>query len=428
LVCRRIAGLITKQLGLKGLRALSIENVSNHQNLSPEMQIARLELMLEISRSLNSTLNLRELLHSIMEVATQLTDTEAAGVLLLDKNTGELYFEAATGDREEEIGRISVPLEGSIAGWVAQHGEVLVIDNAQEDERHFGAIDSHTDFVTQNILGVPLKVHQKTIGVLEVVNKRQNSSFTNNDIDILNTLAAQAAVAIENARLFRQNDELANVVHELRSPMASIIGYSQLMLMQPDMPKDRLTKGLENIYQEATRLSQIINDFLDLAKLETGRVSMRREPVVLQELIEEVIEQLYPQAQEKEIRCNLDIKGVVPELKGDRNRIKQVLVNLLDTAIKYNRPGGKVELTLTCNAVRVLLSVGNTGQGIAPDKLDYVFDKFYRVDEEQHDVRGTGLGLAIAKSIVEAHNGEIWVESELGVGSKFTFSLPFEDH
>ncbi len=369
-------------------------------------------------------LDLDTLLQSIMEVAIQLTDTEAASVLLLDKKTGELYFEAATGDRGSEIERIPVPLEGSIAGWIAQNGEVLVIDNAQEDDRHFGGVDKRTNFVTRNILGVPLKVKEKIIGVLEVVNKRYNVGFTGDDIDILDTLAAQAAVAVENARLFRQSDELANVVHELRSPMVSIVGYSQLMLMKPDMPPQQIRSGLESINREASRLAQMVNDFLDLSRMETGRIHMEKEEVKLQALAEEAIEQLYPQANAKEITLSLNVSGRIPLLQGDNNRLKQVILNLVDNAIKYNWPGGSVDVMLSCNTVRALLFVRNTGPGIAPDDLDLVFDKFYRGEASEYDVQGTGLGLAIAKKIVEAHGGDIWVESEVGVGCNFTFSLP----
>ncbi len=393
---------------------------------SPEMQVARLEMILEVSRSLNSTLDLDTLLQSIMEVASQLTDSEAASILLLDKKTGELYFEAATGIKETEFDRIPVPLEGSIAGWIAQNGEALVIDNAQQDDRHFGGVDKYTNFITQNILGVPLTAKQETIGVLEVVNKHHDTSYTKDDINILNILADQAAVAIENARLFRQSDEIANVVHELRSPMASIIGYSELMLMKSNMPPEQLRSGLESINREAIRLSQMINDFLDLARLETGRARLEKESVNLHELTEEVVEQLYPQVHEKSITISLNVIDDIPNFQGDCNRLKQVILNLVDNAIKYNRQGGKVDVTLACNKVRVQLSVRNTGAGIAPDELDLVFDKFYRVQNDEQDVRGTGLGLPIAKKIIEAHRGDIWVESELGIGSNFAFSLPFE--
>ncbi len=404
---------------------MDFQNVGGSRNQNLEMQIARLEMILDISRSLNSTLDLDALLQSIMEVATQLTNAEAASILLVEKKSGELYFEAATAN-QAAMERIQVPMEGSIAGWIVQNGEALVIDNAQQDYRHFAGVDQQTNFVTQNILGVPLTAKQKTIGVLEVVNKHGKSGFSRDDINILNILADQAAVAIENARLFHQSDELANVVHELRSPMVSIIGYSELMLMQPNMSPEQLRTVLESINKEANRLSQMINDFLDLTRLETGRTRMASDPVDLSRLVQEVVDQLYPQAVKNEVKVSLQVGTDIPELKGDNNRLKQVILNLVDNAIKYNWQDGEVKVELSCNEVRVQLSVYNTGQGIGRDDLELVFDKFYRIQVEENEVRGTGLGLPIAKQIIEAHGGDIWVESEVGVSSTFTFSLPLQ--
>ncbi len=401
-------------------------DVTDDNNPSPEMQVARLEMILKISRSLNSTLDLDTLLQSLMDVAIELTDAEAASILLLDKKTGELYFEAATRNIST-MERIPVPLEGSIAGWIVQNAEALVIDNVEQDTRHFAGVDQRINFTTNNILGVPLKIKQRPIGVLEVVNKHHNTSFSRDDISILNILSDQAAVAIENARLFRQSDELANVVHELRSPMASIIGYSELILMKNDMAPEQLRNGLESIHKEANRLSQMINDFLDLSRLETGRTRLEREPVDLLELTEEVIKQLYPQANEKEIVISLNITDDIPQFIGDINRLKQVTLNILDNAVKYNRQKGKIDVVLSATQIRVQLAIHNTGEGIPRDDLDFVFDKFYRVPNSEHGVRGTGLGLPIAKKIIEAHGGDIWVESEVGVGTTFTFSLPVND-
>lgn len=402
---------------------MSFEEIKDTISPSTQDRVARLEMMLEVSRALNSTLDLGVLLQSITEVATELTNTEAASILLLDKKTGELYFEAATGEKQAEIERIAVPLEGSIAGWIAQNGEPLVIDDIQADTRHYNEVDKSLSFQTRSILGVPLKVKRETIGVLEVINKRHDTGFTDDDIYTLNTLASQAAIAIENARLFEQSDQLADMIHELRSPITSVIGFSQLMLVKPNLSKQELRKGLESINREATRLAQMINDFLDLTQLETGRTRMEVTNVNLQTLAKEVVELFYPQASDQDIHLSLHVENEVPEVKGDANRLKQVLLNLVDNAIKYTPNGGKVSINLSCNDVRVQVSVRDTGKGIASDDLELVFDKFYRVDEDENKIRGSGLGLSIAKKIIEAHGGDIWVESEVGAGSNFTFSL-----
>jgi signal transduction histidine kinase len=406
---------------------LSLKEITYNAAQSTDVQVARLEMMLEISRALNSTLDLDVLLQSITEVATELTDTEAASILLLDRKTGELYFEATSGEKRAVIERIVVPLEGSIAGWIARNGEPLVIDDIQRDGRHYGEIDKILEFKTRSILGVPLKFKQEIIGVVEVLNKRHDASFSGDDVYILNTLASQAAIAIENARLFAQSDQLADMIHELRTPISSVIGFIQLMLLKPKITLDEVRDGLENIYRESSRLSQMINDFLDLSQLETGRTRLEKTRVNLHALLQEVVELFYPQAQDQNITLTLDIEHNLPEIMSDANRLKQVLVNLVDNAIKYSKSGGLVTIMVSFNEVRVQISVRDTGLGIAQNELEAVFDKFYRVPSHESTARGSGLGLPIAKKIIEAHKGDIWVESEVGTGSTFTFSLPLDE-
>jgi signal transduction histidine kinase len=405
------------------------EQTSRNSTQSADVQIARLEMMLEVSQTLNSTLDLDVLLQSIIDVATELTETEAASILLLDERKGGLHFQAVTGVKRGQVEAIVVPLEGSIAGWIVKSGESLVIYNIQKDERHFSDVDRLTKFTTRAILGVPLLVKNRTIGVIEVLNKKNEADFTGSDIQILTNLATQAAIAIENARLFRQNDQLVNIFHELRSPMTSIIGFSRIILSSPDIDVDDVRLGLESINREATRLSQIVNDFLDLAKIETGRIYMNKELVDLESLTKEVIDMFYPLAREKEITFVLQVNQTLPRIPADRDRLKQVVINLLDNAIKYGYQGGEVTVSLSCQGgMRVLCAIKDTGRGIGPQDLELVFDKFYRIQmDNEEKIRGAGLGLALAKKIIEAHGGDIWVESEVEVGSTFAFSLPLQE-
>jgi signal transduction histidine kinase len=171
----------------------------------------------------------------------------------------------------------------------------------------------------------------------------------------------------------------------------------------------------------------MINDFLDLSQLETGRTRLEKTRVNLQTLLQEVVELFYPQAQDQNITLTLDIEHNLPEIMSDANRLKQVLVNLVDNAIKYSKSGGLVTIMVSFNEVRVQISIRDTGLGIAQNELEAVFDKFYRVPSHESTARGSGLGLPIAKKIIEAHKGDIWVESEVGTGSTFTFSLPLDE-
>ncbi len=393
---------------------------------SLEAEIAQLRMMLDVSLALNSTLDLDTLLHKIIEVATQITETEAASILLLDTKTGALRFEAATGAKRAEVRSIVVPLEGSIAGWIVSHNQPLMANDVRRDLRYYAQADRVTQFDTRSLLGVPLQVKEKPIGVLEVLNKRGGSAFGPQDIETLEMLAAQAAVAVTNAFLFAQNDRLADVVHELRTPMTSIVGYSRILLTSEDLAPAARKSFLETIHREAARLGRIVNEFLDLARLESGRVRLKREPVNMEQLARESVVHLLSEANARGVEMHLHADEYLPPVAADREGLQQVLVHLLRNAIKYNRQGGRVDMSLGLYGGRFCTSVTDTGLGIAAENLPHVFDKFYRVERDQDLTKGAGLGLALVKHIVESHGGKIWVESKPNVGSTFTFTLPVD--
>jgi signal transduction histidine kinase len=392
-----------------------------------ERRVARLERIIEVSRVINSTLNLEPLLHNIIQIATDLTATEASSILLLDKKTGELHFEAATGIKGQEVKPIVVPLDNSIAGWVVKEGEPLLIPDVRKDPRHYHQVDDMTKFSTRSILGVPLRVKDKVIGVLEVLNKSEDKEFTQDDVEALTILAAQAAIAIENARLFQQSDLLSEVAHELRTPLTSIRGYSKMLLLSEGIDQEKKLEFAETIHREAVRLGQMINDFLDLARLESGRTYIAQEPVNMSEVINETLTILQPQATERQISIALQVPETLPTLIGDPVRLKQVMVNLVSNAVKYNREGGRVDIEVQIREDELSVAVKDTGRGIAEEDLPHIFEKFYRVDDseqQESQAKGTGLGLSIAKHIVEVHGGTISVQSVQGQGSAFAFALP----
>jgi signal transduction histidine kinase len=392
-----------------------------------ERRVARLERIIEVSRVINSTLNLEPLLHNIIQIATDLTATEASSILLLDKKTGELHFEAAIGIKGQEVKPIVVPLDNSIAGWVIKEGEPLLIPDVHKDPRHYHQVDDMTKFSTRSILGVPLRVKDKVIGVLEVLNKIEDKEFTQDDVEALTILAAQAAIAIENARLFQQSDLLSEVAHELRTPLTSIRGYSKMLLLSEGIGQEKKLEFTETIHREAVRLGQMINDFLDLARLESGRTYMAQEPVNMTKIVNETLTILQPQATERQISIVLQVPETLPTLIGDPVRLKQVMVNLVSNAVKYNREGGRVDIEVQIREDELNVAVKDTGRGIAEEDLPHIFEKFYRVDDSEQQepqAKGTGLGLSIAKHIVEVHGGTISVQSVQGQGSAFAFALP----
>jgi signal transduction histidine kinase len=386
--------------------------------------IVRLEKLLTISRALNSNLNLDSLLFSIVNAATQLTETEASSILLLDKRTDALYFEATTSQKKDVLTHVWVPIDRSVAGWIVTHGEPVVLNDAAQDPRHYRQPDKKTDFVTKALLGVPLKVKEETIGVLEVLNPKDGILFTEEDVHTITVLAAQAAVAIQNARLFKQSDQIADIIHELRTPMTAIIGFSKLLLDRKNLTPEMQRSFLETINQEAEHLAQMVNDFLDLAHLETRRTHLEMASTDLNRIVLDAISLLEQEVQASNLTLNHYLPATPLTMVLDTARIKQMLVNLISNAIKYNKPDGRVSIRVQRDDEYVSIIIADTGLGMPAEAIHNIFDKFYRVVEHQTEIRGTGLGLAIVKEIVEAHGGSIKVKSKLNQGSTFTVKLP----
>jgi signal transduction histidine kinase len=382
--------------------------------------LTQLEALLVLSRVLASTLDLPTLLDHIVKAGRELIDCEACSILLLDSKSGELYFEAADGGAEA-IKRIAVPLDSSVAGWVCRFGRPLVIGDTSADQRFYKQADLESLFTTRSILAVPLKVKDKTIGCLEAVNKR-GRAFSEDDTEILTTLATQAAVAIQNARLFQQSDQIAQMVHELRTPLTGIVAYSEL-LMHPGLQAEMIAESARTINSEATRLAQFINDFLDLARLESGRARIAYQPVDLGFVVRDVVQLMQPRAAECDLTLTGSILESVPQVKGDPARLKQILLNLIGNAIKYNRPGGRIQVNVDRRTDYVLVQVQDTGKGIPSESLPHVFDKFYRVPDDEGWAQGTGLGLSIVRQLVEVHGGKIEIESQVGVGTTVSILL-----
>ena len=378
--------------------------------------------LIDIARDLASTLDLDILLNQIVSAASDLTESEAASILLYDDAARQLYFQVATNLDQPTMRGLVVPLEGSIAGWIVTNRKAVRIPNAREDPRHFSAIGKQTHITTHSLLGVPLITKDKVVGVLEVINK-QAGEFTDDDEDLMQVLGAQAAVAIENTRLFHQSDLVAEFVHELRTPLASI-GTATYLLLRPEMSQEQRQATIHNIYNETLRLNTLASSYLDLARLESGRVRFNLTCFDLGPMLGECIEIMQSTADECSVNMELEIPGDLPQVEADRDKIKQVVLNLLSNAIKYNCPHGKVTMIAGTGNKEWTLSVRDTGTGIPVKAIPHLFQKFYRVQASAGKVAGTGLGLSICKEIVSGHGGTIEVKSKYGKGATFTIHVP----
>lgn len=390
----------------------------------PAPLLERFQRLIEISRGLASTLDLNDLLDRIVHAAADVCNAEAASILLYDEKKDQLFFQAASNLEEPLMQGLVVPVEGSIAGWILTHRQPVLINDAQKDPRHFSSIAKPTGVETTSLLGLPLIHKDKVIGVLEAINK-QSGRFSHEDQEVLLALGAQAAVAIENARLFQQSDLISELVHELRTPLASLNAAAHLM-SRPEISEDQRGKMLETIHRETDRLSDMTSAFLDLARLESGRTQFNVDRVDLGALLEECAEVMCGKTEEKQQELRVEVAAGMPAIKADRDKLKQVILNLLSNAIKYTPDHGMIRLAAGCTDHEAFIQVNDTGIGIPAENLPRIFEKFYRVPGAEHAAQGTGLGLSICKRIITAHGGHIEVESQACQGTTFSVYLPLK--
>jgi len=331
-----------------------------------------------------------------------------------------LRFAAACGPDASLLEITEVPLDNSLAGWVVRNRQMLIVEDVLSDPRHF-VIQSVDP--TQSLLAVPMLFGAQIIGVLESVTTKTRHSFTHQDIETLETLASVAAVAVQNARLFEQSDWVAEVVHEIRTPLTAILSYADL-LQRPDITDTMRSQFVAIIQQETQRVNALATQFLDLARLESGRIRMAQRRLCVSEIMNAVADTIRPTITNNRQSLHVECPADLPCTVGDDQRIHQVLLNLLSNAAKYSDPGDTITLSAKVVDHELLISVADTGPGIPEDQLPKLFHKFSRLPGKEHQVTGTGLGLVIARQIVEAHGGKIWVESEVGQGTTFSFSLP----
>jgi len=388
--------------------------------MSLETRLERYRRLIEISRDLASTLDLDPLLNRIIEAACDLTGAQAASILLYDDTARQLYFQAAT-NMDPVMRGLIVPMD-SLAGWIVSNRKSLRIGDVNQDNRYFNNVAKTVSFSTQSLIGVPLIAKDRVVGVLEALNK-QSGEFSDDDEDLLSVLGAQAAIAIENTRLFQQSDLIAEFVHELRTPLASV-NTATYLLLRPELSAEQSHQIIQNIQSETLRLTTLASSFLDVARLESGRVQFQKSLFPLETLLQECRGALAPRADESEISVAVMVSPKDLAVHADRDKLKQVVLNLLSNAIKYNRPAGSVLLQAEKQGKEIRLGVSDTGPGIPEEEVTHLFEKFYRVRGTERKVMGTGLGLSICKGIVQAHGGRIEVKSKLGEGTTFTVFLP----
>ena len=362
---------------------------------SQETLLERYLSLVEIARVLASTLDLDRLLFQIVKAAAILTNSNAASIMLYDESKNELYFQSSTNLDTKIMRGIVIPVDNSLAGTIIKTRKPIIVMNTGDDPRHYQEVGKFADYETESLLGVPMITKDKIVGVLEVINKIEGE-FSEEDQDLLSALGSQAAIAIENTRLFQQSDLISEMVHELRTPLASIQTASHL-LSRPELKDEQRTMIIETIQKESERLSDMTTSFLDFARLESGRVEYKKQLLDLEKLLRDAANVMQGQIDEKGLTLNVEITPPLPKIFADADKLKQVMLNLLSNAVKYNRPKGTITMGASKYKQQVSFYIRDTGIGMKPEHVKQLFQKFYRVPGSEKAASGTGLGLTISK-------------------------------
>ena len=409
--------------------------------LESQKTIERLQRLVELSGSLNSTLNLNDLLDTIIATAAEILDCEAGSILLVDEKSGDLFFAAASGGNIKQLSKIPVPIYDSLAGTIFRKDEPMILNMVDNDPRHNKEASQKVGFETQSLLGVPLKIRDRKIGVLEVLNKRYGV-FGNEDASLLTVVASQAAVGIHNAQLVQALKEaydevskadqlksnfLALASHELRTPLGIVIGYATFLREEAD---GDASEHAEQVLSAALKMRTLLEDMNNLTMLETADAStlLPRNVLVHQELIV-VAQEVQELASVKGQMIDFDLPEEDLRIFVDSKKLNAALSNLLHNAVRFSPEKANITLGAKREGDRLLCWVKDQGIGIPAEELEMIFQKFYQV--ESPNVRhygGMGIGLTIAQGLIEAQGGKLWAESEgKGKGATFIISLPFRE-
>lgn len=388
-------------------------------HFSTPIPLEHYERLMEISLDLASTLDLTTLLNRINSLAMELSEAESAAIYFFDDRKDQLTL--AVTDRPETerlITQNKAVLETCILKAI-QTRQAMMIPDSSTERPLTQASDQPAAY---SLMVTPMMAKGKVIGVLVAFNKRADV-FTPADLEKFQVLSAQAAVAIENARLFQQVDLISDFVHELRTPLTSINTINEL-IQRNDITREQRKQFSELLQSEIQRLKDLTNNFLDYSRLESGRLTYHPSKFSAVDLIRESCEFIRPRFVERNLSCSLDFAEDLPLVEADHDKIKQVLLNLIGNAIKYNRPKGQVTIKAWADLAHLYISVADTGIGIPPEEIQHISERFYRASNAEKNSPGTGLGISICKQIIEGHRGSLTIESQLGSGSLFTFSLP----
>ncbi len=429
-------------LALQAQVAVRVDGLLHHDRAQTLAQ--QLRTVAEIARDMGAALSVQDLLDKAVDLIKERFGLYHVSVFLLDPQGLYAVVQASTGPVGEVMKRSGHRLavgSPSVVGQAAALGRPVVVNDVERSPMHR---PNPLLPDTRAEAALPLQVGERIIGVMDVQADRKYT-FTDTMMQVMQLLADQLAIAVESARAYdlsrraleelRRADELktqflANMSHELRTPLNSIIGFSRIILKGIDGPiTEQQRQDLEAIYNAGQHLLGLINDILDLSKIEAGKMELSFEEVDLKEIVEGVLATVRGLIKDKPVELKVELPPELPPIHADAKRVRQILLNILSNAAKFTEQGYirvRVEPRTSRSGLReMLITVEDTGPGIPKEAQDRLFTPFYQADAAiTRAVGGTGLGLAITRHLVELHGGRIWIESEEGKGTTVFITLP----
>jgi K+-sensing histidine kinase KdpD len=393
--------------------------------------------LVELSVTLNSTLELGALLQLITATATELLECEAASILLYDEKNPRLFFAAATGSDPAKLAEIPVPIGGSLAGTIFRTNHPMILNDVQQDLRHYSIVADHIKFKVKTLIGVPMPIKDRTMGVLEAVNKH-DGAFTQSDVSILSVIAAHAAIAINNARLHMSTQQalakvketnqiknrfLALASNEMRTPLSVIIEYATFLQRDAE---DELSDHVDRVANAAAKVRSLLDQMNNLTLLQSDEMEMSQVKIPIQDVLNDALDEVKYFAAKQDLRLVYAFHDDPIYVNVDPEKTALAFVNLLNNAIHFSPEGSEIVVGAIEQGDEIMAWVQDKGIGIPADQLQEIFKEFYQIEPpDARGYSGLGIGLTIAKGLIEAQGGEIWAESEgEGKGSTFKVILP----
>jgi signal transduction histidine kinase/DNA-binding response OmpR family regulator len=439
----RAVEVLTTFAAQAALAVRTVDLVRTLESRTDELgrKVNQLEALGAVGQAVSSSLNLTEVLNTIITQAVQLSGSDGGSIYEFDEDAREFRVETVCGTSPEAfdaLRRARIGLDDTFIGKAATLGRPLELTDLRD-----APLDPHLSALAEtgwrSLVAVPMLREGRIVGAM-VIRRHTPGRIPQEIYDLLETFASQSALALINAQLYRQlerqsaalevasrhkSEFLASMSHELRTPLNAIIGFSEVLLecMFGEL-NERQDDYLRDIWSSGKHLLELLNDILDLSKIEAGQMVLNRSEFTVRESLEYCLSMVRERALNQRILLSLEVDPQVGLLDADRLRFRQVVLNLLSNAVKFTPDGGRVDIRASISEADLVVEVADTGPGVTAEDRQRIFDAFQQGARLPRQTEGTGLGLTLSKRILELHGGRIWVESEAGNGSTFGIALP----